>query len=80
MDGIVNVFVPERLFCRGTESILENTMDQIAISATKGKLYVGETQKKWMQLTLEISDEIKEVVDSGRIELAIGYGVKTEDI
>ncbi|MBB2181817.1 fibronectin type III domain-containing protein [Lachnospiraceae bacterium MD1] len=55
------------------EPMLEKTLDQIAISAVKGTLYVGGTEKKSMTLKLELPQLLKEAVEQDSSILKITY-------
>jgi hypothetical protein len=55
------------------EPMLEKTLDQIAISAVQGTLYVGGTENKSMTLKLELPQLLKEASDKDSSVLNITY-------
>jgi hypothetical protein len=55
------------------EPMLEKTLDQIAISAVQGTLYVGGTEKKSITLKLELPQPLKEAVEKDSSVLNITY-------
>jgi hypothetical protein len=56
-----------------TEDMLEKALDQIEISTTKGKLYVGGTRNRSMTLKLELPEQLNEIAKNSETKVTITY-------